>query len=328
MNKMIKMFVGLALMILVISCSQHQHIYVDQWSFNETQHWKNSSCEHVNEKDYLSNHSFVDEECECGMIYGLEFSLNSDNTYEIVKYNGNKEHIKLPSHFNDLPITTIGKGAFYSNYLYSVKLISIEIPQGITSIKEKAFRMCYYLESILLPDGLLSIGNGAFDQCKKLTNINFPKSITNIGESAFGDCKSIIELNIPDSVIEIGEQAFANCDNLKSITLPSQIKILPEYMLYGCSNLTNVIIPNSVTTIKNGVFRGCISLSKVFIPDSVKEVGEDIFYKCYNVIINCEYSEKPDCWNNIEFNQEDRPEEWGDYWDGWGTVVWGYSPEN
>ena len=40
--------------------AQHQHTYASTWSANATQHWHAATCEHINEKKDVNNHSFSD----------------------------------------------------------------------------------------------------------------------------------------------------------------------------------------------------------------------------------------------------------------------------
>ena len=45
--------------------------------------------------------------------------------------------------------------------------------------------------SVSLPDGLTSIGSGAFYDCSSLTSITLPNSVTSIGKYAFEDCSAL-----------------------------------------------------------------------------------------------------------------------------------------
>ena len=47
------------------------------------------------------------------------------------------------------------------------------------------FKGCSGLISIELPEGLTSIGIETFDSCTGLTNIAIPESVTSIGNGAF-----------------------------------------------------------------------------------------------------------------------------------------------
>jgi hypothetical protein len=66
--------------------------------------------------------------------------------------------------------------------------------------------------TVLLPDGVTSISERAFDGCSSLTSITISDSVTSIGIGAFINCKSLTTITIPDSVTSIGEQAFQYCE--------------------------------------------------------------------------------------------------------------------
>ena len=57
-------------------------------------------------------------------------------------------------------------------------LTSISIPEGVTTIAEKAFFACEGLTSVSLPESITSIGDSAFARCKGLTSIIIPKGVT------------------------------------------------------------------------------------------------------------------------------------------------------
>ena len=142
---------------------------------------------------------------------GLEFSLNSDNVSYSVSGIGTctDTDIVIPSSYNDLPVTSIGVGAFS----WCTSLTSITIPDSVTSIGEYAFFACSSLTSITIPDSVTSIGASTFYGCSSLTGITIPDSVTSIGDSAFGYCSSLTSITIPDSVTSIGSDEFSNCSS-------------------------------------------------------------------------------------------------------------------
>ena len=56
-----------------------------------------------------------------------------------------------------------------SAFAYCSSLTSIEIPEGVTTIKPSTFYGCNSLESIIIPEGVTSIGHQAFLGCENLT---------------------------------------------------------------------------------------------------------------------------------------------------------------
>ncbi len=99
-----------------------------------------------------------------------------------------------------------------------LQTISYEIPEGVETIRTKAFYKCYELTEITLPSSLKSIGEMAFFRCS-LKALTLPDALTIIGKDAFSYCYDLEELTIPESVTQIDEYAFYNCTSLKELTM-------------------------------------------------------------------------------------------------------------
>ena len=205
-------------------------------------------------------------------------------------------------------------GAPWSDNLANIKKVVIK--NGITSIGNNAFVMCWNLTSVSIPSSVTYIGESAFNNCTSLTDITISNSVTTIGESAFYFCASLKTITIPASVTSIGDGAFWLCESLKSITVNSanknyssidgvlfnkkQTKIIcypakhsgsrytiPDSVVkvgdgafWCCTNLTNVVIPDSVRTIGHSAFFECVYLSKVTMGENVETIGNMAFASC------------------------------------------------
>ena len=97
---------------------------------------------------------------------------------------------------------------------------SYTVPDGVTSIADKAFSFCS-LGSVILPGGLISIGDDSFYDCESLTGIIVPSGVTSIGARAFYSCVSLTSVTLPQSVGSIGEWAFSECAPELVISCPS-----------------------------------------------------------------------------------------------------------
>ena len=103
-------------------------------------------------------------------------------------------------------------------------LMSITIPDSVTSIGNDAFYDCTKLASITMPDSVTSIGNGAFQRCTRLASVTIPDSVKSIGNCAFDGCTSLASITIPDSCTSIGNDAFDKCP-LKDLDLVTALFI-------------------------------------------------------------------------------------------------------
>ena len=137
---------------------------------------------------------------------------------------------------------------------------------------------------VVIPEGTTTIENKAFSGCEGLTSIIIPDGVTEIEREAFRGCKGLTSVTIPDSVISIGSHAFRGC-NITSLEHPclkieNGLVIKDGVVLYYASQSASVIIPDGVTSIGEGAFSGCKGLTSVTIPNSVTSIGEHAFAGC------------------------------------------------
>ena len=192
------------------------------------------------------------------------------------------------------------------NILEGTAIETIDIPDSVLEIGNRAFYQCTSLTSITIPDNVTSIGGFAFFNCTDLasvtlpTNVNFttigasvfrqsaitsitiPDNVTSIENRVFLDCTSLTSATIGNSVTTIGNFAFRGCTDLASVTLPTNVNFtsIGTQVFYQCSGLTSIIIPDSVTSLGNYAFSGCSSLTSITIPDSVTSIGDNVFAQC------------------------------------------------
>lgn len=118
-----------------------------------------------------------------------------------------------------------------------------KLPDGLTKIREYAFRDEAMIALTSLPDGLVQIDNSAFVGCYNLALTSLPDSLTVIGEEAFSRCENLAITSIPGGVSSIGTYAFYNCLSLTEITFRGKPKKLGTNAFYGCDNLLIINVP-------------------------------------------------------------------------------------
>lgn len=186
----------------------------------------------------------------------------------------------------------------YAHDLYvNNKLVTkLDIPNGVTSIKDYAFYYCKGLTSITIPDSVTSIGNFAVAYCKGLTSVTIGSGVTSIGGEVFYGCSRLIEvynkssLDITAGSVNNGYVGYyaknvytadggsklSTDENGFVIYKDGADKILVEYQ----GNATDVVLPDGITEINQYAFSGCTGLTSVVIPDSVKSIGYMAFIEC------------------------------------------------
>ena len=125
----------------------------------------------------------------------------------LVKYVGKEEDVVIPD-----GVISVGKEAFSKS-----KIISVILPDSITTIEGDAFSWCSSLINVVMSNNVKKIGNYAFLFCRALTTINLSKNLTKIGYDVFFGCESLNNIVIPKSVKIIGRRLFEE-SAIKTIT--------------------------------------------------------------------------------------------------------------
>ena len=128
--------------------------------------------------------------------------------------------IKMPilSHVNDIPVTTIGKGAYRMN-----GRTTGTIPATVKVIGSHAFSKSPNIRFINKVNSLQKIGYRAFFFCWDLEEVTLSPQTVEIEDLAFAMCRKLRIVNIPYGLKKIGDAAFMGCDNLSQITIPSSV---------------------------------------------------------------------------------------------------------
>ena len=212
---------------------------------------------------------------DTGAVYGTDVLKNSEGTTTIT----------IPDSINGISVKKIGEQAFCG---YNT-LNSINMPDTIERIEDKAFEDCTGLSEIIIPDSVTSIGKSAFFGCSSLTNINIGKSVETIEFGAFVACNNLTKVIIPDSVTSIQGFAFNSCANLTDIKIGNSVSKIYYYAFGGCTELTKINIPDSVILIEPGAFASCSKLSVINVSEN------NPFYKSIDGILFSKNGKNLEC---------------------------------
>ena len=203
-----------------------------------------------------------------------EYTIISEDTFSLENVRGTDAY---PVYTGDieggeikLPILIKDNGVIYE----------------LTEIGEKAFYGCEDLVSIVVPDTVTSIDYMAFSECTNLLNITMSKSIKSIGNEAFyetawyesqndgviyignvlykykGEMPENTMIEIKNNTISISTNAFNGYQELVSVTIPENVIEIDFWAFHGCDNLTSITInkpKDSITGAKWGADNATIT---------------------------------------------------------------------
>ena len=85
----------------------------------------------------------------------------------ITAYQGGNVEVTIPAELDGYPVVGIADRAFADQR----QLVSVQIPQGVTTIGWFAFSGCMHLESISIPESVGTIGYDAFANCNGMLTV-------------------------------------------------------------------------------------------------------------------------------------------------------------
>jgi hypothetical protein len=267
-----------------------------------------SDCDLTYKSDYVESLDTDDdnENYEYSEYSGLYYTIDDDQITITGLADDSITELEIPNYIEGLPVTaiydeafkecrniitvtipdsvtSIGAGAFW----FCENLTSIVIPDGVTKIEDHTFLACYELENVIIPNSVTYIGDSAFGYCWKLTDLIIPNSVIYIGDGAFYDCVSLNDLAIPNSVTSINPLTFQE-SSIKSITIPDSVVSIGDQAFYDTSGLVTITIPASVTTIGSYAFSECSDLTEIIFESCATTIPDDAFYgseKLKNIVI-------------------------------------------
>ena len=110
-------------------------------------------------------------------------------------------------------VEIIGKSAFYTN---DVKKVTIG--EGVKTIDEGAFQFCREILTLDIPNSVTSIGYRAFRACQKLIEMKIGDGVAVLPTDMAYNCIKMEKLTIGSSVDSIASQAFGTCYKLTDVT--------------------------------------------------------------------------------------------------------------
>lgn len=212
---------------------------------------------------------------------GLKFTTASDGSKNVSLAGGTVKNGQLI-----IPATVNYEGAEYTvnaiagwSFSQRTDIISMVMPDCVSSIGASAFTNCTSLETIAWSKGLKSIGQFSFAECSSLKSVNLPEGLESIGNDCFFKCTDMTEISLPQTLATIGEAAFAGCDSLVSIDIPAGVAVISRNMISG-KNLTHIGLQEGLTRIEAMGIATCFALKELRLPYSITSLAENAIFRC------------------------------------------------
>jgi hypothetical protein len=139
------------------------------------------------------------------------------------------------------------------------KIVSMILPETITTVKSNGFSGYETLKSAVLPK-VTAIDYAAFNNLGSLETVAAPE-LTDLADSTNSD----------SSIKGI----FYKCTALKSIYFP-KLETIGHHAFYGCTTLTEVLLPKTAG-VGPSVFAECTTLKTIVLPEAIF-IGSRAFY--------------------------------------------------
>ena len=144
----------------------------------------------------------------------------------------------------------------------------VSLPDSVTTINCYAFWSSYNLKSVNIPAGVTTLKQGTFGFCTSLTSLTIPETVISIeGTETFAGC-AFESISLPSGITVINPYVFRYCTALKNITIGPNIKSIKYDAFQGCTGLTEIYLPSTVQTIEGNAFENCSNLTIKCQPSS------------------------------------------------------------
>ena len=125
------------------------------------------------------------------VIGDITYKQTTGNNVKVRSCNQSATNVVIPETVTNNSITynvtCVGEDAFY----WCTNLVSVELPNTITSIESYAFYYATALTSLVIPNAVTSMGWEVFYNCSSLASVTIGSGITELSDGTFYDCNAL-----------------------------------------------------------------------------------------------------------------------------------------
>ena len=188
-----------------------------------------------------------------------------------------------PANVIELPdnLKTIGEAFSWSSITGTLQL-----PQGLTDIGDRAFAKCTALTgSLIIPDSVKYLGDTSFSNCGFNGDLVIGNNVTTIGLTSlqYNKFKGVLELG--DNITKIQDYAFREAGTFTELKMGPNITYIGENAFADCKISKGSIYLPKVNYIGTGAFSNCHLGGTLTIPTDVTGwealyIGDSAFRNC------------------------------------------------
>lgn len=210
---------------------------------------------------------------------GMKFKVTSESELTFSGLDMDIEDLVIPSTVEYggviFTVTKLNRYLFdYDEHRSSVKRVTV--PSTVSEIPTCAFSGLYHVQEIILSEGITVIKNQAFKSCRDLTKVILPKSLRTLEYYSFQD-SGIKEIDIPEGVTEIEHSTFKGAYALEKVTLPTTLEKIGTEAFSGTA-ISEITFPAKIRDISMRAFNDCHRLENVTVlAETVPEIYENTF---------------------------------------------------
>ncbi len=105
-------------------------------------------------------------------------------------------------------------------------------------------------KTVDLPAGLETIGDGAFRSCTSLISITIPSSVTSIGSSAFSSCSNLTTVTIESETVYNSATSTSACGYL--LRYATSVRVLADFVSDSHSYINTTNFPYTSDKVVDG----------------------------------------------------------------------------